>query len=75
MERLLLMVILILAVCLLAIVCGTSSESLFSPFESSKAVGYDIDKLKLITENSVLGIGCGNPTRFAGINEGNIVVD
>ncbi len=55
--------------------CGTSYESLFSPFESSKAVGYDIDKLKLIPENSVLGVGCGNPTRFAGINEGNIVVD
>ena len=55
--------------------CGTSSEILFSPFESSKAVGYDIDKLNLIPESSVLGVGCGNPTRFADINEGNIVVD
>ena len=35
--------------------CGTSYESRFSPFKSSKAVGYDIDKLKLIPENS---IGC-----------------
>jgi arsenite methyltransferase len=31
--------------------------------------------LKLIPENSVLGVGCGNPTRLASINECNIVVD
>jgi ubiquinone/menaquinone biosynthesis C-methylase UbiE len=55
--------------------CGTSSEILFSPFESSKAIGYDSDKLKLIPESSVLGVGCGNPTGFADINEGNTVVD
>ncbi|WP_148685239.1 arsenite methyltransferase [Candidatus Nitrosocosmicus hydrocola] len=56
--------------------CGdTSSEILFTPFESSKAVGYDSDKLKLIPESSVLGVGCGNPTRFADIGEGDTVVD
>jgi ubiquinone/menaquinone biosynthesis C-methylase UbiE len=55
--------------------CGGSSEVLFSPFESSKAIGYDSDKLKLIPESSVLGVGCGNPIGFAEINEGNIVVD
>ncbi len=54
---------------------GNSSEVLFSPFESSKAVGYDSGKLKLIPESSVLGVGCGNPTRFADIDEGNTVVD
>ena len=54
---------------------GTSSEILISPFESSKAVGYDSDKLKLIPESSVLGVGCGNPTRFADIDEGDTVVD
>jgi ubiquinone/menaquinone biosynthesis C-methylase UbiE len=55
--------------------CSTSSEILYSPFESSKAIGYDSDKLNLIPESSVLGVGCGNPTRFADINEGNTVVD
>ena len=55
--------------------CGTSPEVLISPFESSKAIGYDADKLNLIPESSVLGVGCGNPTRFADISEGNIVVD
>ncbi len=55
--------------------CDTSSEILISPFESSKAIGYDVDKLNLIPESSVLGVGCGNPTRFADIKEGDIVVD
>ncbi len=55
--------------------CGTSSEVLLSPFESSKTIGYDVDKLNLIPESSVLGVGCGNPTRFADIEEGNTVVD
>jgi arsenite methyltransferase len=54
---------------------GTSSEVLFLPFESSKAVGYDSDKLKLIPESSILGVGCGNPVGFANINEGDTVVD
>ncbi len=55
--------------------CGTSSEILISPFESSKAIGYDSDKLNLIPESSVLGVGCGNPIRFADIDEGDTVVD
>ena len=55
--------------------CGTPSEIPFTPFESSKAIGYDSDKLKLIPESSVLGVGCGNPTRFADIEEGDTVVD
>ena len=56
--------------------CGaTSSEILISPFESSKVVGYDPDKLKLIPESSILGVGCGNPIRFADIDEGDTVVD
>lgn len=55
--------------------CDASSEILISPFESSKAVGYNLDLLKLIPESSVLGVGCGNPTRFANIAEGDTVVD
>lgn len=55
--------------------CGTPSEILFNQFESSKAVGYESDKLNLIPKSSVLGVGCGNPTRFAGIGEGDTVVD
>ena len=54
--------------------CGTS-EIILSPFTSSKEVGYESDKLNSIPESSVLGVGCGNPTRFADLKEGNIVVD
>ena len=54
--------------------CGTSGI-IFSPFTSSKEVGYESDKLNSIPESSVLGVGCGNPTRFADLKEGNIVVD
>jgi arsenite methyltransferase len=54
--------------------CGSDSV-IISPFTSSKEIGYDSDKLNSIPETSVLGVGCGNPTRFADIKEGNVVVD
>ena len=54
--------------------CGTV-EIILSPFTSSKEIGYDSDKLNSIPESSVLGVGCGNPTKFADIKEGDIVVD
>lgn len=55
--------------------CCSTSEIILSPFTSSKEIGYDSDKLNSIPESSVLGVGCGNPTRFADIKEGNVVVD
>ena len=55
--------------------CGTSLMLLLSPFNSSKEIGYDSDKLNSIPESSVLGVGCGNPTKFADIKGGDIVVD
>ncbi len=51
--------------------CYGTSQVLLSPYESSQIVGYDSDKLKVIPESSILGIGFRNPTRFAGIDEGN----
>ena len=38
-------------------------------------MGYDTQELKSIPEASILGAGCGTPTKFAFINEGNTVVD
>ena len=55
--------------------CCSPTDAIISPFTSSKEIGYDPDKLNSIPESSVLGVGCGNPTRFADIKEGNIVVD
>ena len=54
---------------------GDSSEIIFSPFESSKAVGYDSNELNRIPQSAILGVGCGNPIGFADIREGNTVVD
>ena len=38
-------------------------------------VGYDSKELKSIPEASILGAGCGTPTKFAFIKEGDTVVD
>jgi arsenite methyltransferase len=54
--------------------CGTS-DALISPIESSKTVGYDQNDLKSIPQSSILGLGCGNPSTFAHLKEGDIVVD
>ncbi len=54
--------------------CGTS-EIVGSPMESSKTVGYDQNDLKSIPQSSILGLGCGNPSTFAHLKEGDVVVD
>ena len=46
-----------------------------SAIESIKLIGYDSKDIESIPEASVLGVGCGAPTKFAGIKEGEIVVD
>jgi arsenite methyltransferase len=51
--------------------CGETG----SPMQSATAVGYDIKDIESIPEASVLGVGCGAPTRFADIREGEVVVD
>jgi arsenite methyltransferase len=46
-----------------------------SPIQSSKVIGYDASELELIPQSSILGVGCGAPTRFAHFKEGDAVVD
>ena len=46
-----------------------------SLLSSAKSIGYDSKELDSIPESSVLGVGCGNPIKFAHIKEGDIVVD
>jgi len=46
-----------------------------SLLSSAKSIGYDVKELESIPESSVLGVGCGNPIKFAHIKEGDIVVD
>ncbi|MGN6615379.1 MAG: arsenite methyltransferase [Candidatus Nitrosocosmicus sp.] len=42
---------------------------------SVKYIGYDAKDLESIPESSILGVGCGNPIKFAHIKEGDTVVD
>jgi arsenite methyltransferase len=46
-----------------------------SAAQVSELVGYNTKELKSIPEASILGAGCGTPTKFAFIKEGNTVVD
>jgi len=63
--------------------CGNSSDSNAriaiaedsSLLSSVKNIGYDTKELGSIPESSVLGVGCGNPIKFAHIKEGDTVVD
>jgi arsenite methyltransferase len=51
--------------------CGESG----SPTQSATAVGYDIKDIRSIPEASILGVGCGAPTKFADIKQNEVVVD
>ena len=59
--------------------CSEYNNAVLQPSQSaeqvSKLVGYDSKELKSIPEASILGAGCGTPTKFAFINEGDTVVD
>jgi len=43
--------------------------------QQAKAIGYSEEDLKQIPEEAVMGLGCGNPTALADINEGETVLD
>jgi arsenite methyltransferase len=43
--------------------------------ESTELIGYDIKDIDSIPKTSILGVGCGVPTKFADIRQGEIVVD
>jgi SAM-dependent methyltransferase len=46
-----------------------------SAIKSTKLIGYDTKDIDSIPETSVLGVGCGSPTKFADIRQGEVVVD
>jgi len=46
-----------------------------SAIESAKLIGYDAKEIESIPEASILGVGCGAPTKFAEIREGQTIVD
>jgi ubiquinone/menaquinone biosynthesis C-methylase UbiE len=59
--------------------CSEDNNAVLQPSQSaaqiSKLVGYDSIELKSIPEASILGAGCGTPTKFAFLKEGDTVVD
>ena len=57
--------------------CDGSSDnnSSGSALESTKLIGYDSKDIDSIPKTSILGVGCGAPTKFADIREGEAVVD
>ena len=46
-----------------------------SAIESPKLIGYDSKDIDSIPKASIFGVGCGAPTRFAEIREGEVVID
>ena len=54
--------------------CGDGKDGL-SPVQSAKAIGYDSRDIEAIPKTSILGVGCGAPTKFADIIQGETVVD
>jgi arsenite methyltransferase len=52
-----------------------ASENIPSPMQYVKAIGYDAKDIESIPQNSILGVGCGAPTKFADIRQGETVVD
>ncbi len=55
--------------------CSGDENSGASTIQSIKAIGYNQTELASIPQSSILGVGCGNPTKFAHINDGDVVVD
>lgn len=43
--------------------------------EFARSVGYSEEELKVIPEDANLALSCGNPLAFAGLKEGDIVLD
>jgi arsenite methyltransferase len=55
--------------------CCDDSSNNSSTLQSTKLIGYDAQDIDSIPKASILGVGCGAPTKFADIREGEVVVD
>lgn len=52
--------------------CGGASTTTSG---MSQSVGYSLEQLSMVPEGSNLGLGCGNPTAIASLEEGETVLD
>jgi arsenite methyltransferase len=55
--------------------CCDDSSNNSSTLQSTKLLGYDSKDIDSVPKTSILGVGCGAPTKFADIREGEVVVD
>ncbi|MER5176452.1 MAG: arsenite methyltransferase [Candidatus Nitrosocosmicus sp.] len=55
--------------------CCSDDNVTESPLLSAKSIGYNLSELESIPQSSILGVGCGNPTKFAHMKEGDTVVN
>jgi arsenite methyltransferase len=55
--------------------CSGGENSGASTLQSTEAIGYNPTELASIPQSAILGVGCGNPTKFAHIKEDDTVVD
>jgi arsenite methyltransferase len=57
--------------------CGSRPASESSSLENaaSRIMGYTPEQLAAVPEDSVLGLGCGNPTALASLQQGETVLD
>ncbi len=55
--------------------CATSQSCCGSQDSASQAIGYSEEQLNTIPGGADLGLGCGNPTALASLEEGETVLD
>jgi arsenite methyltransferase len=53
--------------------CGCGCDG--SSADISRAIGYSGEEIKMVPEGANLGLGCGNPTALASLEEGETVLD
>ena len=54
--------------------CGCGSNDEQTAKKVSKSIGYSEEEMNVVPEAN-LGLGCGNPTAFSSIKEGDVVLD
>ncbi len=55
--------------------CPSGCDCAADALEQSKALGYTLEELRQVPQEAVLGLGCGNPTALAELQEGETVLD
>src|SRR6185295_7162034 len=55
--------------------CSSDCCSGDSPDKAAANAGYDVQDLKSVPQESIIGAGCGAPVGFANLQKGGTVVD